>query len=403
MKRRGSYSVLVLDPWFRPSLAACRALGRRAAFEVGVAGYRSGRLAAGPAAISRYATHYDELPDPCGPANEFGEALGALVAKRGYDVVIATSDSTLARLARVSIAVPTFPNVGPAFRAITDKVALADLCRSVGVAYPRTLVPRNDDETRRAAVELGLPAVVKSSRSAVARPLGVSTAFGAHVCRDVEEVVVAARDLRAAGMRPIVQTRVRSAEKINAVVIRSNGESEYRYAHRVLRETPISGGIGVALETVSADEGSGGEAANLLERVCDGTAYAGLAQAEFYRSADDGRLYLLDVNPRLWGSTWFAERLGQRVVERGVRFALNLAPLAPRRYQVGRRFHTPIGEWRWLRERDKKLAGLIELVGTTRPWDVFEFVDGRDLAPLALYAILALRPRLRRSTAGDGL
>lgn len=360
-------------------------------------------MAAGPAAISRYTTRYDLLPDPCGPADEFGEALGRLIAKHGYDVVIATSDSTLARLATVSIAVPTFPDVGPAFRAVTDKAALADLCATVQVAYPRTLAPRNDDEARRAADELGLPAVVKSSRSAEARPLVVSTAFGARVCRDLEDVVVAARQLRDAGMRPVVQSRVRSVEKINAVVIRRNGESEYRYAHRVLRETPISGGIGVALKTVSADQGSGREAADLLERVCDATAYAGLAQAEFYRSADDGRLYLLDVNPRLWGSTWFAERLGQRVAERGVRFALDLAPLAPRPYRVGRRFHTPIGEWRWLRERDQKIAGLIELARSTRPWDVFEFVDGRDPAPLALYAMLALRPQLRRSNTGDGL
>jgi predicted ATP-grasp superfamily ATP-dependent carboligase len=159
-----------------------------------------------------------------------------------------------------------------------------------------------------------------------------------------------------------------------------------------LRETPISGGVGVAVETVSADQGSGGEAADLLQRICAAAAYAGLAQAEFYRSADDGRLYLLDVNPRLWGSTWFAERLGQRVVERGVRFALNLTPLAMRPYRVGRRFHWPIGEWRWLRERDKKIAGLAQIARSTRPWDTFEFVDVRDPAPL----VSLLLPKLGR-------
>lgn len=401
LKGRGSYSVLVLDPANRRSLAACRALGRAAAFEVGVAGYRSGRSAAGPAAISRYTTRYDVLPDPCGPADEFGDALGRLIAKRGYDVVISTDDPTLARLATVNIAVPTFPDVGPAFRAVTDKAGLADLCLSVDVAYPRTRVPISDDETRSAVEELGLPAVVKSARSAEAGPLFVSSALGARVCRDVEDVVAAARQLRAAGLRPIVQSRVRSVEKINAVLIRRNRVSEYRYAHRVLREVPISGGIGIALETISADRGSGGEAADLLERVCDAAAYAGLAQAEFYRSADDGRLYLVDVNPRLWGSIWFAERLGQRVVERGVRFALDLPSLAPRPYPFRRRFHALGGEWRWLRERNTA-SGLVDIVRSTRPWDVFEFVDGRDPAPLALYAMLALRRLLQGSSPGGG-
>jgi len=215
--------------------------------------------------------------------------------------------------------------------------------------------------------------------------------------------VAAARLLSEAGMDPIIQSRVRSVEKVNAVVIRKNGAGDYRYAHRVLRESPINGGIGVALETISASAGSGGEAAEILERVCDAVGYSGLAQAEFYRSADDGRLYLLDVNPRLWGSTWFAERLGQRIVERGVRFALDLAPLAPRPYRIGRRFHTPIGEWRWLREKSGRLGGLVELARTTRPWDVFEFVDVRDPAPLAVYAMLAIRPQMRKSRLGDGL
>jgi hypothetical protein len=204
-------------------------------------------------------------------------------------------------------------------------------------------------------------------------------------------------------MQPVVQSRVIPAEKINAVVITRNGASEYRYAHRVLRETPITGGIGVALETISAERDSGGEAADLLERICDAARYSGLAQAEFCRSAEDGRLYLLDVNPRLWGSTWFAERLGQRVVERGVRFALDLPQLAPQPYRLGRRFHTPVGEWRWLRERDRKIAGLIEIARSTRPWDVFEYVYGRDPAPLALYAMLALWPQIRGSDGGDGL
>lgn len=403
MTGRRSYSVLILDPWWRSSLAACRALGRRAAFEVGVAGTVPGKLAAGPTAISRYATRYDLLPDPAGPADEFGEALRQLIAKRGYDVVIATSDSTLARLATVSLPVPTFPNVGPAFSVLADKAGLADLCATVAVAYPRTISPQTAGEIRTAVGELGLPVIVKSSRSAEAGSLVVRSAPGARVCHDPEDAVVAASLLTEAGLRPIVQSRVRSMEKVNAVVIRKNGAGDYRYAHRVLRETPISGGIGVALETISAEAGSGGEAAEILERVCDAAGYSGLAQAEFYRSADDGRLYLLDVNPRLWGSTWFAERLGQRIVERGVRFALDLAPLAPRPYRIGRRFHTPIGEWRWLRERDGRLGGLVELARTTRPWDVFEFVDVRDPAPLAIYALLAVRPQLRRSNLGDGL
>jgi ATP-grasp domain len=398
-----SYSVLLLDPWVRASLAACRALGRTADFEVGVGGYDSRRLAAGPAASSRYATRFHVLPEPRGPGGAFEEALARLVANYGYDVVLATDDITLARLASVDVPVPTFPDVGKAFQSLTDKAALADVCAQIGVAYPETRAPSNEPQTALAANELKLPVVVKSSRSAEAGPDAVRGAKGARVCWAVNDAVKAAQDIRRVGLQPILQARIRFKEKLNAVVIRSKRASEFRYAHLVLREAPPSGGIGVAVETLSAEAGVGAEAVDLLERLCDATCYEGLAQAEFYRSADDGQLYLVDVNPRLWGSTSFAERLGQRVVERGVRFALGLAPLGPAEYPLGKRFHTPFGEMRWLQGQRSKSAGLAELIRTTRPRDTFEYFDGRDLLPLGVTALQSnLRDPSRRRSRHPG-
>ena len=386
---RPSYSVLVLDPWFSSSLAACRALGR-AGYDVGVAGYRTGRLAVGPAASSRYAIRYHVLPDPTGPADAFEAALTRLLSTRRYDVILATDDSTLARLATVAVPVPTFPDVGPAFRSLTDKITLVEICAAAGVAYPDTCAPADDGQARRAVDQLKLPVVVKSSRSAEADELAVRGARGAAVCWTVEETVAAARGIREAGLQPIIQSRVRFAEKLNAVVIRTDGGSEFRYAHRVLREAPPSGGIGVALQTLSPRTGAGAAAVDGLERVCSAAGYAGVAQAEFYRSEDDGTLYLVDVNPRLWGSTSFAERLGQRVVERGVRLALGLQPLGPNTYPIGRRHHNPFGEMRWLRAQHSKRRGLAEIARTTRPSDTFEYFDRGDLYPLALMALSIL-------------
>lgn len=385
-------SVLVLDPWGgRSSLAACRALGRRPDYDVGVAGAHSGRLRAGPAASSRYVKRYHVLPDPSGSADAFEEALSRLVLRRRYDVVLSTDDSTLARLSTIRTPVPTFPHVGIPFLSLTDKMALADTCASIQVAYPATKAVDDDDQTRQAIRELTLPVVVKSSRTAVASPDRVRMAKGARVCRDVDTALAATREIRAAGLPAIVQSRVAFVEKLNAVVIRKDGISEYRYAHTVLREAPPSGGTGVALETVPADSGPGLEAVELLERLCDAVGYEGMAQAEFYRSGDDGRLYVVDVNPRLWGSTWFAERLGQRVAERGVRFALGRPPIAPSSYPAGRRFHSPFGELRWLRDQKKKSAGLAQLARTTRPWDTFDYIDASDPLPLAIMILAIMR------------
>ena len=197
--------------------------------------------------------------------------------------------------------------------------------------------------------------------------------------------------LRGAGLAPIIQERVPFVDKLNAVVIRDHGRTEFRYAHRVLREAPAAGGTGVSLVTISPDVGAGAEAVDMLERICDAAEYRGLAQAEFYRSGKDGLLYLLDVNPRLWGSTWFAERLGLRISERGIRFALGLEPIAQPPYPLGRRFHAG-GVLHWLRDQESTARGLLELARTTRPWDVVE-IDLGDLRPLAVRLVQAAAKR----------
>ena len=382
--RSGPYSVLVLDPWVRASLAACRALGRSPDFRVGVGGTQSRRWAAGPAANSRYAERYHRLPNPAGRADAFERALRQVITDGGYDVVLATDDSTLARLATVDVAVPIFPTVDAPFIALTDKVGLAAMCLENAVPYPMTRAARTADDARDAVEALGLPVVVKSSRTAEASPELVRSAKGARICHALDDVVDAVSELSGEGLEAVVQSRVRFANKVNAVVIRRSDVSEYTYAHRVLREAPSTGGMGVALETISPTEGDGAEAIEHLERLCKSAAYEGIAQAEFYRSADDGLLYVVDVNPRLWGSTWFAERLGQRVVERGVRAALGLPAIELTPYPLGKRFHTVFGEMRWLRDQASTTSGLMELARTTRPWDVFEYLDIRDPFPVAI-------------------
>ena len=358
-----------------------------------MAGYRRGRVWMGPAAGSRYVRWVDLLPPPAGPAGPFEAALAQLVRRRGYVAVVATSDLTLARLSGITLPVPVFPDVGAPYRALTDKIALAHLAGEAGVAYPATLPVPDDAAASDAARDLGLPAFVKSVSSGEAGPDVAFEARGATRCASREAVVAAARGLREQGLTPIVQAAVPFREKLNAVVLRQEGRSLYTYAHRVLREVPTTGGIGISLETIASETGPGREAVELVERIVDAAGYEGMAQAELYRSSTDGRLHLIDVNPRLWGSTSFAEGLGQRVVERGVRFALGMPPLGPTPYAPGRRFHAVPGELKWLLEQPRRRRALLQLIRTTRPTDAFEFVDVRDPVPLGLTVLQALGRR----------
>jgi predicted ATP-grasp superfamily ATP-dependent carboligase len=381
--------VLVLDPWERPSLAVTRSLGRGEGFDVGVAGYARRRVA-GPAAYSRHVRRFHRLADPAGPRSAFASSLTEVIQRDGYDVVIATSDLTLARLATIEVPVPVIPETGAAFRALTDKLALEALAASQGIAYPASRIV--DAGTADAAVaDLGLPIVLKSARSAVADDHRAVASKGATVCHTIDDLVRGAEELRRTGLDAIAQQRVPFVAKINAAIIGDGGRSIFRYAHRVLREAPPSGGIGVSLETIAVDDPDAAEALAILERLCAAVGYRGVAQAEYYRSGTDGRLYLIDVNPRFWGSTWFAERLGLRVVERAIACALGLPPPPIATYPIGRRFHAP-GVVRWARQQKSIRAGMTELVRTVRPWDVTEIALS-DPMPLAMRLFTARAKR----------
>ena len=389
MSRRADPTrVLVLDASVRQALAACRALGR-AGHEVGTAGWSATAVAG----RSRHSVRYHRLPSPGGPAAPFEEALAAAVETHRYDAIVSVDDRTLARLDTVQVPAPSVPMLGEPFRLLTEKLELAELARRVEVDYPATCAL--DEFIADGGRRFPFPVVVKSARSGVATPEYAELASGARVVDDIRSLDEVGARLVAKGHRAIVQERVWTSRKLNVVLIRRDGQSELRYAHEALRESPPEGGLGVTLRTVAVDDPGVLPAVEALERVCDAAKYEGLVQAELY--VEPGRAWLIDVNPRLWGSTWFAERLGLRVTERAVSVALGRSGSGPVDYPVGRTFHHLSGELRWASLHRPAAPRVLELVRTTRPWDVFEYADLSDPVPPISLAAGSLRRRVSRS------
>ncbi len=389
--------VLVLDGWVRSALAVCRALGRLGC-SVGVAGTDPRHNIA---ARSRYVSRHDTLPDPWGAAAPYEAALHELVEREGYAVVVAVHDGTLARLASIDLPIPTLSRLDDAWRILQDKGSLGEVCERAGVAYPRTERVESPEELAAAVERLGLPAFVKSSVSALARPDRVVFERKLRNYAPTREDTLAAAEPLWGELPVIIQREIDRGQKFSTVVIRRDGRSELRYVHRVLREYPRTGGMGISQESLDPESGEGAEVVQVLERVCDEVGYQGIVQAEIYRSTADDSLVVIDVNPRLWASAWFAERQGFRVIERSLRVALDLPPLPPPTPRPGMRFHDLSAELRWLMHEPSRWAGLRELVRTTRPRDHYEWVDLTDPMPMARYVADRIRKRLGREHAPD--
>lgn len=382
--------VLVLDGWERMAVGACRALGRRGV-SVGAAGLdRESEFTAS----SRYVRWFDRLPDPAGPADPYERTLTELVARRGYAAIVSCHDATLARLASIRLPAPTLARLDGAWHAVQDKVDLAAVAADVGVGYPATQPVDTPADAAAALERLGAPVYIKSRQSAVARPDGVGFQRGAVRATTAREAESAAAKLEEQRLPVIAQAPVGGVTKYSAILLRRDGRTELRYAMRFEREYPRTGGIGVTLDSIDASTGDGAEVTGVLERICAHVGYEGIIQAELYRDAK-GALNVIDVNPRLWGSVWFAERLGLRPVERAIRAALGLPALPPPRYEAGRRFHTVSGELRWIRKDPNPPAAAARLVASLRPADRVEWVDLSDPLPTARYFVSGVRTALR--------
>jgi biotin carboxylase len=378
--------VLVLDADKRQALAACRALGR-AGYDVGAASSFDAALAG----WSRYTARYHVLPSSRGSTQDYAVALRSLVADRGYDAVVAVEDPSVAQLAEAGLDIPTVPVIGPALDRLVDKRMLTKLAAAAGVDYPATEPAPGDGSFEAAGARLGLPLVVKPLRSAAVVDGRVAHYSGAKVASDEHAANEAAARIRAHGLDPIVQRRIERSDKINVTIFRRDGRSEVRFPYRVLCDVPLTGGIAVSLETVDAGGGVGAAAVVALERVCDAAGYEGIANGEFCVAQDDRRLVLIEVNTRPWGSLWFAERLGQRVIDRAVRHALGRPAEPARSARPGRRYHNPAGERRWVSLHEHRRGPLLEVLRRLRPWDVFEYVDVTDPGATLRYAVAKAR------------
>jgi predicted ATP-grasp superfamily ATP-dependent carboligase len=369
--RRGP--VLVLDPIGRHAVAAVRGLGR-AGWEVVVAGSES--QADALAASSRYAAgRYERLPDPHGEAAPFEAALAEVVHSRGCQAIVAVSDSTIARLRHLDVDVPTLPRMDAALDRVIDKVSLAAVCADAHITYPPTWSPG-----LAVPAAAGWPRIVKPRQTAIVRPGRVVGRTGAFVVADPAQEAAAVAVLRAAELEPIVQVRVGRAHKVSVAIVRHRGRTSFRIAYQVLLEYPPQGGQAAAIVSIDPHRGIGALALEVAERVCDAAGYEGLANVQLY-GQDDGSICLIEVNPRVWGSAWFAERLGLRPVERAVLAALDEDPLPPLDYPLGRRFHRPTLEARWLLAPRCERDGAWRLPAIIRPWDVFDLLSVTDPLP----------------------
>lgn len=314
--------VLVTDGDERAALAATRSLGR--------AGYRVVVVASGPrslAGASRHATVRRQAPSALNAADAFAAAVMQIVARDGVEVILPVSEA--AHLALLGERERLLPAVIPAgslecFRQLCDKKLVLQTAASVGLSVPGQVVVGSREEA------LGLdsrgmrfPMVLKPGRSVAASAGGMSKHSVRHA-RDEAEFRVVVAALPEAAYPLLIQQRI-VGDGIGVFLLVWDGVERAVFAHRRLREKPPAGGVSVFRESTTLPPSLHARSRALL----DAFRWQGVAMVEFKVDASTGEPYLMEINPRLWGSVQLAIDAGVDFPQLLVDAALGAPATAP--------------------------------------------------------------------------
>lgn len=278
--------ILVTDGHYKHALGIVRALGGR--HEVLVAAPR--RLAMG--AVSRYATGRLLAP-PSADHARFLAWLDREVPRHRIEQVMPVGAAACALLASHTDRWPGTQVVlpGPQEMALAlDKRSTMALAASIGIAVPRTVEPASLEGLGEAAAEIGFPLVLKA-------PIE-GTSGVAYVDRpdELRRAVEAWMTRSASAELPLLQQRIVGAG-FGVFATYQRGRCRRIMAHRRVREFPPTGGESTCCELTNEPD-----ALDAGRRLLDALSWHGVAMVELKRHEADGRLYLMEVNPKFWGS-----------------------------------------------------------------------------------------------------
>lgn len=291
--------AIVTDIHYRMSLALLRDLGEAGVDVICCESDRYQERASSPplGALSRHCKRHVWMKD-----DNYASSLLELCREVGETyrcrpVLLPVGAATLASVAAArekfsevaSLLIPTVEQLD----LFNSKEKLAALAREMHIPTPESFERRVAESPEDFVHRLTYPCVIKP---VCGEKYGLSAAQRYVFAHSPEEALSAFRKYKTlAGEDPVVQRRLMGGG-LGLSVLTMDGTVVHSICHRRLREYPVTGGPSTCCQTESRED--------LLDYVrilVKETGYSGLAMFEF-KEDSEGNPYLLEVNPRIWGT-----------------------------------------------------------------------------------------------------
>lgn len=362
-----SDAVVVTGAYARKCLAVVTSLGMRGCE---VSAGNVDRF--GPPMWSRWAAHRFLYRDPGAAPEAFLSDVDREARVRGASLIFPTGggDTMLLAKERARFDVPV---VAPSIASIelaNDKEALLRAAEAAGVPIPRTYFEARGriPEIRR---EARFPILVRPNRGSGGR--GLIRVESADALEPAIEKVFAA--FGSVLVQEFVPSRLKGFGCSGVMDLRSRPVA--LFCHRRLREYPIGGGPATFVESIDAPR-----LAAQAEKLLVALRWTSVAMTEWRLDDRDGVFKLIEINPRMWGSSHLAIDAGVDIPWLLHEVHLGRDVERVTRYEPGvrRRWLLPADLLHWMKSPDRK---------TMDPpfWRMFErrtrydFMDPHDLGP----------------------
>jgi predicted ATP-grasp superfamily ATP-dependent carboligase len=240
------------------------------------------------------------------------------------------------------------------FRLATDKAAVLSLASQQGIDVPAQWAIGGPDDVAGIPPER-FPLVVKPARSVVTSDAG-RRKVAVEYANDAGALSRIVGRLGADAGPFLLQERI-NGPGVGIFLLRWGGRILASFAHRRIREKPPSGGVSVCCESIAAPR----ELLSQSIRLVEALDWEGVAMVEYKRDQRTGRHFLMEINPRFWGSL-------QLAVDSGVDFpwylyqAIQGADVTPvTAWETGRRSRWCWGEVDHLLTRVRHSAKALDL------------------------------------------
>lgn len=276
--------VLITDGHYKQSLALAR-LFYEIGFEVHTLGERFS-----PNRFSRYWKYFSFHQLSMGEEKN-SDPLLKLLSEFDYDLLVPVGANSVAQVSKnfdefsfkTHIFIPDPKKISIAF----DKLASADTALRLGLNAPKTVTAQ---DWLMSHLVLNKSFIVKNKRELGER---IQTQYFSS-SEEVSSYIHQFNSMQQENL--IVQERIQgSGEAFFAFY--DHGVLLNSYTHKRVREIPSSGGSSTCARTTNAED-----VHQAGKKILDYLHWQGPAMVEFKRDLETDELYLMEINPKFWGS-----------------------------------------------------------------------------------------------------